>query len=200
MPRKLSQHLRPHPTQVQRDFPQAAHMSLYRWGCVWWQNIIVYCIYPILCIVYCLYKYDKWYNDFGDGIQRRVASSFDIHLVGCDIWDPGCPLGKSAEMKFPSSRVHKLLEWVSPSSAKLSWFDFLLMQFDVKAKIIFATLIWSGNKSLDLLCSDVVGLGFPSPLSSLILKNMIDNDYPGSGICKRLIVAKKDFFPQYIQK
>ena len=139
-------------------------------------------------------------TDFGDGIQRRGASSFDIHWVGCEIWDPGCPLGKSAEMKFPSSRVHKLLEWVPPSSAKLSWFDFLLMQFDVKAKIIFATLIWSGNKSLDLLCSDVVGLGFPSPLSSLILKNIIDNDYPGSGICKRLIFAKKIFVPQYIQK
>ena len=60
-PRKLSQHLRPHPTQIQRDFPQAAHLSLYRWG----MRIIEYgyIIYCVLCIIYCLYKYDKWYYD-----------------------------------------------------------------------------------------------------------------------------------------
>ena len=93
-PRKLSQHLRPHPTQIQRDFPQAAHLSLYRWG----MRIIEYCIYHILCIVYHILFIQIWQmvlwpgssgiknfqsRDFRDGILHnpRIPGLFGTGLA-----------------------------------------------------------------------------------------------------------------------
>ena len=88
-------------------------------------------------------------TDFGDGIQRRGASSFDIHWVGCEIWDPGCPLGKSAEMKFPSSRVHKLLEWVPPSPPSFHGLIFF-----------WCNLTWRWKSSLQTLIKEEIASPF----------------------------------------
>ena len=151
-------------------------------------------------IVYCIYKYDKSYNDFGDGTQRRGLPPLLIFTGSVVRYETQDALWESLQRwNFLQAGFINCLNGFlhHPPSFLGLIFSWCNLMWRWKSSL----LLWKGNR-WPFLRSDMfgLGLGFPSPLSSLTLKNMIDNDYPGSGICKRLIVAKKDFFPQYIQK
>ena len=152
---------------------------------------IVYCIYHILCIVYTNMTNDIMTLATGSrggvgplliftwsGVRYETQDALWESLQRWNFLQAGFINCLNGFLHHPPSFLGLIFSWCN---VMWRWKSSLLL--------------WKGNR-WPFLRSDMLGLGFPSPLSSLTLKNMIDNDYPGSGICKRLVFAKKEFVSQ----